>query len=122
MAYIVADFIAGESLDKRLLEQRLSQRESAELCIAIAAALQHSHQAGVVHRDLKPSNIMIDAAGKPYVMDFGLAKRATGETTMTVEGQILGTPAYMSPEQAKGGRPRRRWPERHSIRWRVILS
>jgi serine/threonine protein kinase len=56
----------------------------------------------VIHRDLKPGNIMLDTAGEPHVMDFGLAKREAGEITMTVEGQILGTPAYMSPEQARG--------------------
>src|SRR5262249_9228097 len=56
----------------------------------------------VVHRDVKPSNIMIGENGTPYVMDFGLAKRDAGEITITVEGQVLGTPAYMSPEQARG--------------------
>ena len=55
-----------------------------------------------MHRDVKPSNIMIGDDGKPFVMDFGLAKRDAGEITMTVEGQVLGTPAYMSPEQARG--------------------
>jgi hypothetical protein len=68
----------------------------------IADALHHAHEAGVIHRDLKPQNIMIDLNGEPHVMDFGLAKREAGEITMTVEGAILGTPAYMSPEQAKG--------------------
>ncbi|MEM9660400.1 MAG: protein kinase, partial [Planctomycetota bacterium] len=65
-------------------------------------ALHHAHESGVVHRDLKPANIMVDAAGDPHVVDFGLAKRDAGEVTMTVDGQILGTPAYMSPEQARG--------------------
>ncbi|MDP6717881.1 MAG: protein kinase, partial [Pirellulaceae bacterium] len=68
----------------------------------IARALHHAHEAGVIHRDLKPSNIMLDGANEPHVMDFGLAKRSAGEVTMTMEGQVLGTPAYMSPEQAKG--------------------
>jgi serine/threonine protein kinase len=56
----------------------------------------------VIHRDLKPGNIMLDRALEPHLMDFGLAKREAGEITMTMDGQILGTPAYMSPEQAKG--------------------
>ena len=73
-----------------------------QLCVKIADALQHAHERGVIHRDLKPSNIMIDPAGEPHIMDFGLAKRAADEMTMTVDGQVLGTPAYMSPEQAKG--------------------
>jgi WD40 repeat protein len=64
--------------------------------------LQYAHERGVVHRDVKPSNIMLDETGRPHVMDFGLAKREAGEVTMTMDGQVLGTPAYMSPEQARG--------------------
>ena len=79
-----------------------STREATELCSKLADALEHAHNAGVVHRDLKPANVMIDADGEPHVMDFGLAKREAGEVTITVEGKMLGTPAYMSPEQAKG--------------------
>ena len=90
--YIVSDYIAGLSLDKWLSGQHPTPREAAELCRKIALALHHAHKAGVIHRDLKPSNIMIDAAGEPHVMDFGLAKREAGEITKTVEGQILGTP------------------------------
>ena len=59
-------------------------------------------RAGVIHRDLKPSNIMVDADGQPHLTDFGLAKREAGEITMTIDGRILGAPAYMSPEQARG--------------------
>jgi WD40 repeat protein len=100
--YIVSDFVDGLDLADRLTGQRLSFREAAELCLKVAEGLEHAHQAGVVHRDLKPSNIMLDAGGQPHIMDFGLAKRETGEITMTIDGTVLGSPAYMSPEQAKG--------------------
>ena len=100
--YIVSDYVEGVNLREWLSGQRLSFRESAELVVKVAEALEHAHQAGVVHRDLKPGNIMIDGDGQPHVIDFGLAKREAGEITMTVDGHILGTPAYMSPEQAKG--------------------
>ncbi len=100
--YIVSDFIEGLSLDDWLADHPPSHIEAAELCAKIAEALHHAHEEGVIHRDLKPSNIMIDRSGEPHIMDFGLAKREASEITMTVEGQILGTPAYMSPEQAKG--------------------
>ena len=100
--YIVSDFVKGVSLADRLDDGPMDERTSAELCIKIAKALAHAHDKGVVHRDLKPANIMLDDDGEPFVMDFGLAKRDAGEITMTVDGQILGTPAYMSPEQASG--------------------
>jgi WD40 repeat protein/HEAT repeat protein/tRNA A-37 threonylcarbamoyl transferase component Bud32 len=100
--YIVSEFVEGLPLADWLTGQRPTYRESAELCIKIADALHHAHEHGVIHRDLKPSNVLLDRAGEPHVMDFGLAKREAGEITMTVEGQVLGTPAYMSPEQAKG--------------------
>ena len=85
-----------------LTAKRLSFREAAELCVKVARALHHAHEAGVIHRDLKPGNILIDNHGDPHVADFGLARREFGEITMTLDGKILGTPAYMSPEQAKG--------------------
>ena len=100
--YIVSEFVEGLSLADWLTAKRPNYRESAELCVKIADALHHAHEHGVIHRDLKPSNVMLDRSGEPHVMDFGLAKREAGEITMTVEGQVLGTPAYMSPEQAKG--------------------
>jgi len=100
--FIVSDFVQGATLGEWLADQRLTMRESAELCVKIAEALQHAHEAGVIHRDLKPGNVMLDLDGEPHIMDFGLAKREAGEITMTVEGHVLGTPAYMSPEQAGG--------------------
>ena len=100
--YIVSDYVAGLTLADWLSGQRSTLREAAELCVKIAEVLEHAHTAGIVHRDLKPSNIMLDAAGEPHLMDFGLAKREAGEITVTVDGHVLGTPAYMSPEQARG--------------------
>jgi hypothetical protein len=100
--FIVSDFIEGASLKSWLTGRRLSFRESAALIIKVAEAVHHAHQQGVIHRDLKPSNIMIDGNGEPHVIDFGMAKREAGEITMTQDGQILGTPAYMPPEQASG--------------------
>ena len=101
-AYIVSDFVEGPSLREWLVGRELDPREAAELCAKIADALHQAHESGVIHRDLKPGNIILDSTGEPHLTDFGLAKRETGETTMTVEGRILGTPAYMSPEQAAG--------------------
>ena len=100
--YIVSDYVQGATLKEWLTAQRLSPREAAELVWNVAEALHHAHEAGVIHRDLKPANIMLDLRGEPNIMDFGLAKRESGEITMTVEGKVLGTPAYMSPEQARG--------------------
>ena len=100
--YIVSDFILGATLADRLVHRGFTSAEAAEVCAKIADALHHAHQAGVIHRDLKPANIMLDAQGEPHIMDFGLARRETGEVTMTLDGRILGTPAFMSPEQARG--------------------
>lgn len=100
--YIVSDLVRGITLDDWLTGKQPTSREAAELCLTIALALNHAHEQGVVHRDLKPSNIMIDGGGEPHLMDFGLARREVGEVTMTIDGQVLGTPAYMSPEQAQG--------------------
>jgi thiol-disulfide isomerase/thioredoxin/tetratricopeptide (TPR) repeat protein len=99
---LVSEFIQGATLAERLGARRFSFRQAAELIAGVADALRYAHQHGVVHRDLKPSNIMLDLEGRPHLMDFGLAKRAADEITLTLEGQVLGTPAYMSPEQARG--------------------
>jgi tRNA A-37 threonylcarbamoyl transferase component Bud32 len=100
--YIVSDLIRGLPLDEWLRKRPVTFRDAASLCRVIAEALEHAHQAGVVHRDLKPANIMMDDRGEPHLTDFGLAKHAADEIAMTMEGHILGTPAYMSPEQARG--------------------
>lgn len=119
--YIVSEFVDGVTLADFLQSERLSAREAARWCLSIAEALQHAHRAGVVHRDLKPSNILLrrsepdehrhgersgddaEIASRSLLLtDFGLARRDSGEMTITVDGRILGTPAYMSPEQARG--------------------
>ena len=102
LPYIVSEFVEGTTLADAIAESRYGIREAAMLCRKVATALHHAHETGVVHRDLKPGNIMLDPSGEPHVMDFGLAKHDAGDVTMTVEGQLLGTPAYMSPEQARG--------------------
>jgi tetratricopeptide (TPR) repeat protein len=100
--YIASDFISGVTLAEQIATGRPAPREAAELCAVVAEALEHAHRRGIVHRDLKPSNILIDAQRRPHLVDFGLAKRDAAEVTITVEGRVLGTPAYMSPEQARG--------------------
>jgi len=100
--FLVSDFVEGHTLAEILTARRPTFHESALILAAIADSLQFAHERGVVHRDVKPSNIMLDEVGAPHLMDFGLAKREAGEVTMTIEGQVLGTPAYMSPEQARG--------------------
>jgi tRNA A-37 threonylcarbamoyl transferase component Bud32 len=120
---IVADFVAGVSLHDLLRVRPLTFREAAALVAEVAEALDYAHEMGVVHRDVKPGNILVECGGpgpsdsatslpgspagplplgRPLVADFGLALRDEAEVTLTVEGQILGTPAYMSPEQASG--------------------
>ena len=102
LPYIVSECIEGPTLTERLRAEGYSCSEAAELVARVADALQYAHQQGVIHRDIKPGNILIDAEGQPHLADFGLARRDDGEKTLTETGQIVGTPAYMSPEQATG--------------------
>jgi WD40 repeat protein/tRNA A-37 threonylcarbamoyl transferase component Bud32 len=102
LPYLVCEFVHGVTLADRLTDRPPPFRDSARMVAALADALQYAHERGVVHRDVKPSNVMLGAGGEPHLMDFGLARCEAGEVTMTLEGQVLGTPAYMSPEQARG--------------------
>ena len=103
--FIDMELIRGETLAARL-ERRKGQpcepREAAELIRKVAEALDYAHRAGIIHRDVKPSNILLDESGEPQLTDFGLARDVAAAPTLTVHGQVLGTPAYMSPEQAEG--------------------
>ncbi len=98
-SFIVSEFVDGVSLAEWLTAKAPTFREAAAWVAEVADALQYAHDHGVIHRDVKPSNLILDRNGRLHVMDFGLAKRDAGEVTMTLDGQVLGTPAYMAPEQ-----------------------
>jgi tRNA A-37 threonylcarbamoyl transferase component Bud32 len=101
--YLVSEFVEGPTLAEVFRDKhRPTPERAAELVAQVADALHHAHKKGVIHRDVKPSNILLGPDGAPRLMDFGLAYRDSGEATLTHDGQILGTPAYMSPEQAWG--------------------
>jgi predicted Ser/Thr protein kinase len=100
--YYAMDFVDGRSLGAVLSGgERLGVERALDLSIEVAAALGHAHKAGIIHRDIKPGNILLERDGKPKLTDFGIA-RLTYATRMTRTGDIVGTPEYMSPEQAKG--------------------
>lgn len=100
--FIATEFIQGAPMNERIRRGLPDVREAALWVSQLAKACGYAHQKGIVHRDIKPHNIMIDHRGSPQLMDFGLAKRMDDETKATSDGTVLGTPAYMSPEQARG--------------------
>lgn|GEM_PF-1836422 len=102
--FFTMDLIEGESLADRLARGPVPTREAMEIARQVAEALQYAHEHGVIHRDIKPGNILLDNAGRVRVTDFGIAKQAEqkDEMHLTMTGQVMGTPRYMSPEQAMG--------------------
>ena len=104
-AYIVMQYVDGEPLSAVLQRGPMPERDALELCAHIAEALHAAHQRGIVHRDLKPANVMVTSAGRPKILDLGIAKVVTAPSesvtasTETADGVVAGTPAYMSPEQ-----------------------
>jgi eukaryotic-like serine/threonine-protein kinase len=100
--FITMDFVEGQDLRQLLLERgKLAPEQAARIMLQICRALEAAHAEGVIHRDLKPQNVMLDANGRVYVMDFGIARSAF-LPGMTQTGALIGTPEYMSPEQARG--------------------
>jgi serine/threonine protein kinase/DNA-binding LacI/PurR family transcriptional regulator len=102
LAYLAMRWLKGGSLSELLRKDRLALERTADIIKQVAQGLAYAHSKGVIHRDLKPSNIMLDDEGNAYLTDFGLAKFAEGSTEITKSGTIVGTPAYMSPEQLRG--------------------
>ncbi len=102
LAWFSMEYVSGGTLADLVQEHPLDSRAAAQHVHAIAEAVQHAHEQGVLHRDLKPSNILLDRASRPRITDFGLARRCDTTQTLTRTGVILGSPGYMAPEQAFG--------------------
>ena len=107
VAYLILEYVPGQTLAERIAKKPLKLEEALTIALQIAEAVAAAHEHDVIHRDLKPGNIKITPEGKVKVLDFGLAKAVGGEavdqqSTVTEQGRVIGTPAYMSPEQARG--------------------
>jgi serine/threonine protein kinase/Tfp pilus assembly protein PilF len=100
--YFSMQFIEGGQLDQILKREPMSSRPAAELLVKIARTVQFAHEHGILHRDIKPGNILVDKNGEPHLTDFGLARLIEQQSTVTNSFDVLGTPSYMSPEQAAG--------------------
>ncbi|MEL6107872.1 MAG: serine/threonine-protein kinase [Planctomycetota bacterium] len=95
-------FVDGPSLKEVIATERMNGQRAATFVQTLAKAIQYAHSKGIIHRDLKPANILLDEQGNPRITDFGLSKVMDSQTELTGTGQVIGTPAYMSPEQASG--------------------
>ena len=104
MPFYCMRLIEGQTLSQRLAAGPLPTRRAAAMMRKVCDAIQFAHDHGVLHRDIKPSNILIDEDGEPFVVDFGLAKQKSSSSSITRSGAVIGTPSYMSPEQAAGAR------------------
>jgi eukaryotic-like serine/threonine-protein kinase len=100
--WIAYQFVDGRTLARRMEQQRLDIATAVRISRDLADALDHAHKEGVFHRDVKPANVIIDATGRPHLIDFGLARRADIDSDLTRDGAVLGTPGYIPPEQASG--------------------
>jgi serine/threonine protein kinase/Tol biopolymer transport system component len=111
LVFLVLEFVEGETLDRRIIRGALKTREAIDIARQIARAIEEAHEKGIIHRDLKPANVKVTPDGVVKVLDFGLAKALSSDSSpggpmseqMTHEWTVLGTPAYMSPEQRRGG-------------------
>jgi len=100
--YFSMRFVEGGQLDEVTNRSPISLRHAAELIARLARTVHHAHEHGILHRDIKPGNILLDAEGEPLLTDFGLARLAESESTITRTLEVMGTPSYMAPEQAMG--------------------
>ena len=98
--YFSMDYVEGGGLARLVREKPLMAKHAARYVKTISEAIHYAHEQGILHRDLKPSNVLIDHADQPHVTDFGLAKRMTTESFLTVTGDVMGSPSFMPPEQA----------------------
>jgi serine/threonine-protein kinase len=103
MSYLAMEFIDGEGLERVIAQGKLGLERAASIGAQVADALDFAHQHSVVHRDIKPANIMLESGDRVKVTDFGIAKVTDSADHLTMTGSLLGTPSYMSPEQARGG-------------------
>jgi tetratricopeptide (TPR) repeat protein/tRNA A-37 threonylcarbamoyl transferase component Bud32 len=102
LPFFSLEFVEGGSLEAKIDGKPQPPKEAARLAQGLAEAMAVAHQHGIIHRDLKPANVLLTPAGHPKITDFGLAKRLEGESNVTKSGTLMGTPNYMSPEQARG--------------------